>query len=1044
MKKKSIYSIQRATFQKAIFLLLFLPALMMSQSTLVRWFNSNLQPTVMQNSITAQPVSGVVHQEYWSQEAFYITHNTISSSAAPDPLKFIQFTVTASAGYKINLTNFSFSARKHGGDDVQKFTVKYSRKADFSDAQTLLAETVSNLAYQAFSPNFPANTVVGSGETMYVRIFVYNTYNNFHLLHNEAGNLGPALSGNVTADIATVPLAVDDRSGTTKNKEVTIDVLANDVYSIGHPVTAVSFVAAPQNGVAVVNSDKKIVYTPAMGFTGYDLFYYTITNSAGVSNTAKVELQVIDGSATVTERWNRSDFMPVNYISGITGSALQPHGGVTISNFDSYWVNNKKHQAFRIEQMPTLTDLNGALVPTKFIQFSVTSTLQDELLLVKHFNMRYNAEGPGNFTIRYSKNADFSSGVKTLVDHYRYSHQDNGWSDLNAEFTEDAFLYPAETLYVRIYFYNTGYSSAKFYINYGYPDTPNVLAGPTLTGIKSEIYAGSCTSTAVWGGSSWSETPSIRKKARIDADYNSAVHGGFEACSLEVTNGLLTISEGTAVKLTNQLDVRPSGSVVVANGANLIQVNDSAAPNSGNIKVLTNIKISEGRAQYNYLGSPVTFAPGHSLKTIYPGISFVTYHNEANNLFYSSSGANIPGRGLAVKEPTVAAIPATATTVTATYVGVPQNGVINYALANSNTSTSTHLGFNLLGNPYASNLDLKALYKLNKDKVAQDAPVPFSSSFYLWDNTVNTIYVQQGSSYKGQAYAVYNALAGTNGTGTPAAGSGSKPQSSKIPSNVMKVGQGFMVKALLKNSTFVFNNSVRTAESCPIEFLGKTASQTEDDRYWLTLTTPTDMATSLAVVYFEEGNAALGAEDSESGGSDDELFSIVNGKNVSINGKGSFSNTDAVELGTRHYSAGVHTISILKSEGVFANGQHIYLKDRQTGAITNLSQNSYSFAANAGDSTGRFEIIYKPEVVLATDNAVKQEVAVYKDGNNFVVRSKHDRISSLQLYDAVGRLVYTAKPNAGTAEISKESLAAGVYILRIMHADQVTVKKIIN
>src|SRR5690606_36559188 len=132
---------------------------------------------------------------------------------------------------------------------------------------------------------------------------------------------------------------------------------------------------------------------------------------------------------------------------------------------------------------------------------------------------------------------------------------------------------------------------------------------------------------------------------------------------------------------------------------------------------------------------------------------------------------------------------------------------------------------------------------------------------------------------------------------------------------------------------------------------------------------------------------------------------------LSINGKNKFINTDVVPLGSRHFTAGNYTVSLRDhKDGVFANGQHIYLKDKQTGTVTDLSDGNYTFMANAGVSTGRFEIIYRPETVLATDGNQVENLVVYRDGNDFVVKATDDEIDAIEIYDAVGRLIRLLEP----------------------------------
>src|SRR5690606_14699251 len=130
-----------------------------------------------------------------------------------------------------------------------------------------------------------------------------------------------------------------------------------------------------------------------------------------------------------------------------------------------------------------------------------------------------------------------------------------------------------------------------------------------------------------------------------------------------------------------------------------------------------------------------------------------------------------------------------------------------------------------------------------------------------------------------------------------------------------------------------------------------------------------------------------------------------------IDGRSVFVDTDAVAFGTRHFSAGSYTFSLNVKTGVFANGQAVYLKDKHTGIITNLNEGNYTFSADAGESTGRFEIIYKPTTILAVDSDTKDELTVYRDGNRFVVKAQSEKISQLELFDTAGRLIYRAQPN---------------------------------
>ena len=522
--------------------------------------------------------------------------------------------------------------------------------------------------------------------------------------------------------------------------------------------------------------------------------------------------------------------------------------------------------------------------------------------------------------------------------------------------------------------------------------------------------------------------------ATIEADYAEAAD--IIACSLSVTNNAnVTIPTGNNVTLNGALNVGTGSSFTLETDANLVQ--KTQATNTGSITVKRDITIKDGK-QYNYLISPT----GSGLKTdLYgPGNSaqFTLYHNEANNIFSNSSGAYIKGRGLAVKEPITGS-----GTVNALFKGVPMNEAFTYNLANSNVGTGTTLGYNLTGNPYPSNIDLDKLYNLGSNKAN------ISPTFYFWDNTVNAATSQGGTGYSGAAYALFNAAAGSAGTGTAAGSLSGSVNGNKIPTRVVKTGQAFMVQSIEKvNKTLYFDNSIRTADA-GIGFFGNaskgTVTASADDRFWLNLAAPSSISTQIAVVYFDGGVDAFAIDDSKLNGlPSDVLYSVIGDQKAVINGRASFVNTDSIPLGSNSFTAGTFTFSLGNKEGKFANGQNIYLKDKQTGIVTNLSAGNYTFQANSGESTGRFEIIYQPETVLATDTKVKENLIVYKDGNDFVVKAQNKKISSLEVFDSAGRLIWALKPESIKAIIPAEKINNGLYVLKINQNGEITSKKIIR
>lgn len=81
--------------------------------------------------------------------------------------------------------------------------------------------------------------------------------------------------------------ANDDCAETTKNKAVTIDVLANDKEKGSLTIDS----AEAEYGKVEIK-DGKLVYTPKEGFTGEDIVSYTVENECGMQDTACVYITV--------------------------------------------------------------------------------------------------------------------------------------------------------------------------------------------------------------------------------------------------------------------------------------------------------------------------------------------------------------------------------------------------------------------------------------------------------------------------------------------------------------------------------------------------------------------------------------------------------------------------------------------------------------------------------------------------------------------------------------------------------------------------------
>jgi hypothetical protein len=84
-------------------------------------------------------------------------------------------------------------------------------------------------------------------------------------------------------DLATVA------QGSVNN---TINVLANDVDADGEPITVIAVTQAQNGTTAVAGDGKSVLYTPNLGFSGNDIFTYTIRDPLGFTDSATVLVTV--------------------------------------------------------------------------------------------------------------------------------------------------------------------------------------------------------------------------------------------------------------------------------------------------------------------------------------------------------------------------------------------------------------------------------------------------------------------------------------------------------------------------------------------------------------------------------------------------------------------------------------------------------------------------------------------------------------------------------------------------------------------------------
>lgn len=477
---------------------------------------------------------------------------------------------------------------------------------------------------------------------------------------------------------------------------------------------------------------------------------------------------------------------------------------------------------------------------------------------------------------------------------------------------------------------------------------------------------------------------------------------------LEISGGAaLTVEKG----ITNQAG---ANNFVIKTDGNLLQTDDSAI-NTGSVKVERHLEDIDNdivnKMDYIYWGSPVDNQNLHdfSLGTDPdPGNWGFLEYNESNDLFYNTGDSKFEiGKGYAIKAEDHGGVPYDKTYI---FTGKPNNGNYDYPIYKNGQ------GYNLVGNPYPSNIRAELLWAINPD---------LETVVYLWTNALTYEQYQQGSGYNGSNYAIYNETGGTPPT------YGGNDATDFTPDGIIKIGQGFIVQA--KNSGQInFSNIIRDSES------GIFYSKEQKDRFWLTLTSPSDIVNTTLIGYIPGAvNEYDKGFDAEFWGASDAIYSIIPGKQLIIQGREyPLDTNDIVPLGYKAFETGTYIIQVEEKEGIFAEAQKIFLVDKLLNKTVNLSAKPYKFLTRAGEFNDRFEIIYKNKNIISTVQDVVEPllITVTRQSDDLLIMSKGDNLSEVTVYNLLGKPVFTYK-DLNTEELR---IPAAEYLKQILIVNIVT------
>lgn len=131
---------------------------------------------------------------------------------------------------------------------------------------------------------------------------------------------------------------------------------------------------------------------------------------------------------------------------------------------------------------------------------------------------------------------------------------------------------------------------------------------------------------------------------------------------------------------------------------------------------------------------------------------------------------------------------------------------------------------------------------------------------------------------------------------------------------------------------------------------------------------------------------------------------------------------------------GSYTIGIKTKDCEYEN---ITLVDRLTGIETNMLLEDYSFIGSPDEKSERFII----RLSARYDDMSADDNFAIVNGNELIIANLSDN-ATVQIYDIMGRPV-TSYVLSGTANISMETLANGIYVVRLIDENDVKSQKVV-
>ena len=317
------------------------------------------------------------------------------------------------------------------------------------------------------------------------------------------------------------------------------------------------------------------------------------------------------------------------------------------------------------------------------------------------------------------------------------------------------------------------------------------------------------------------------------------------------------------------------------------------------------------------------------------------------------------------------------------------DGTVNYSLTNSGN------GWNLIGNPYPTTIDLDAALERNTALINDAAWIRTNLQYATW-NSASDISTNGGSQY-------------------------------------MSKMQAFWVLCESSGS-FSFEDTDKNTEAGT---LLKSASAAEKPT--LRLEVSNNDTGDEAILAVREGAAdhfeQFDTQKKFGSASAEVFFQLETGEQLTANVIPYVPEAGSYPLGIRTKATGEYVFRI-KEFLDYPESTEVYLEDRRTGAIHLVEENlTYAFHVEEGTVSDRFLISFQNSSTVGTDpfNLAMETPRIYAHLSTLYIHSGNFGTDplTLRVFDLNGREVYQQEFNGATRYSDEFSEMPGIYITRL-------------